>query len=172
MRLKKGISLLLLVMILIPAILTPVPATAQATIPPGEFDLILNVVGVYDFTITPGKENHFFMQARNNGTSPLTNIQFSADMSEGWTVTFNPNLLDTLSPGSSYTVDVNVVPPRTVSSREFDITLIAESAETRAVTSVFLRVEGPNTFWLWVGVGITALVIIAFIIIFLRFGRQ
>lgn len=165
---KLFYMLLIPVMLMVMLLTAPAPALAQE----GKFDLTLSVVGFYTTTAVPGEANNFFLQARNTGLSPITGIRFTADAPDGWEVTFNPDTLSTLSPGSSNTVEVHVVPPRAVNRGDYSINLIADAEETRAVTNVFLTVEATNTFWLWVGAGVTVLVIIGFIVIFLRFGRQ
>ena len=52
------------------------------------------------------------------------------------------------------------------------LTVIAEAAETRAVTSFMLSIEDGFSYWLWVGVGVAVLVIIGFIAVYRRFGNQ
>ncbi len=147
--------------------LSAMPAAAQ----PGKLDLTLYIAGPYPDPVTPGQDNHLFVTIRNNSNSPITHILFRSDAPEGWTVTFDPPGLDSLTENSSNTIDVNIVPPKSVENRDYNVTLIAEAAETRAVTSAYLRVEGGISYWLWIGIGIAVAVIIGFIIVFFRFGR-
>jgi uncharacterized membrane protein len=151
------------------AVLWPCSILAQAE----KTGLTLNVVSDgYNNTITAGQEKTIFLEVWNNGNIELTNIRLSADSPKGWTVEFNPGLIDNLAPGSSQTVDVILRPARDTEKGEYNVTLIADTNETRRVTSIFVRVESASLFWVWVGIGIAALLIAGAIVIFMRFGRE
>jgi uncharacterized membrane protein len=140
---------------------------------PGKFDLTLWVIsGDSANRIKPGQENHMFLEVRNNTNSSITNIRFSANAPDNWTAAFNPPTLDSLSGGSTYTIDVTVTPPSDASRGDYTVNLIATANETRAVASQYLRVEGGFSIWVWAGIGIAGLVLIAFIFIYLRIGRK
>jgi uncharacterized membrane protein len=147
--------------------------SAQAQ--PGKFDLTLWVVpgpGDSMDRTRPGQENHMFLEVRNNGNTPLTGIRFSSTTPDNWTVVFNPPSLDTLNIGSTYAVDVTVIPPANTGSGNYTVSMIATANETRAVTSAYLRVEGGLSIWAWVGFGVIGLIIIIFILIYLRNSRK
>jgi len=136
-------------------------------------DLSLRMLSEYYYKeVTPGEDNTLFMEIRNNGNKEITNIRFDSDKPQGWVVDFNPDSISYLSAGSSQTVDVNVIPSRDTGRGEYNLTFLAEANETRAATSTMLRVETGPSFWLWVGIGLAALVIAGFVIIYRRFGRQ
>ena len=122
--------------------------------------------------VIPGESTILFMEIRNNGTTVITDIKLRADKPEDWAVDFQPNSISYLSAGSSQTIDVNILPSQSANKGEYSITLLAEANETRSATSTILRVEGGPSFWLWIGIGVAALVIAGFVIVFLRFGRQ
>jgi uncharacterized membrane protein len=136
-------------------------------------DLSLRMLPNYYYKeVIPGEENTLFLELRNNGDKDISNIKFDSDRPEGWIVDFTPRSIDSLSAGSAHTIDVKVIPGHDTSRGEYNLTIIAEAVETRAVTSTMLRVESGPSFWLWVGVGVAALVIVGFVVIFFRFGRQ
>ncbi len=151
------------------AVLSPCSTLAQAE----KTGLTLNVVpdGYYN-TITAGQEKTIFLEVWNNDNTELTNIRLSADFPKGWTVEFNPGMIDSLTPGSSQTVDVLLRPDKNAKEGEYNVTLIADANETRRVTSIFVRVESASLFWLWVGIGIAVLLIAGSVFIFMRFGRE
>lgn len=168
-RIGKLLWLISLLLILISVLIFPVLIKAQS----GKFDLTLQVIpGDYSGKVTPGRDDHLFLEVRNNSNTSVTGLRFSASMPEGWKVAFNPPTLDSLNSGSTYTVDVTVTPPPNADNQNYTITFIATANETRAVTGYFLQVEGGTSNWLWVGAAVVALVIIGFIIIYLRFGRK
>ncbi|MFC1897003.1 NEW3 domain-containing protein [Chloroflexota bacterium] len=167
--LKKALWLLLLIAALIILLAPPVALLAQED----KVDLSLMMLPEYYYReVTSGEDNTLFMEIRNNGDKEITDIRFSSDKPEGWIVEFSPASISFLSAGSSQTIDVNVIPGQDTSRGEYNLTFLAEANETRTVTSTTMRIESGSSFWLWVGMGVAALVITGFVIIYLRFGRQ
>lgn len=165
---KKVIWLSLLVTVLLTFLASPVGLLAQED----KVDLSLRILPGYHYRdVIPGEDNTLFMEVRNNGDKEITDIKFDSDKPEGWVVDFKPGSISYLGAGSSQTVDVNIIPSRNTSRGEFNLTLLAEANETRTATSTMLRVENGSSFWLWVGLGVAALVTAGFIVIFLHFGR-
>lgn len=165
---KKVIWLSLMVTVLLTFLASPVGLLAQED----KVDLSLRILPGYHYRdVIPGEDNTLFMEVRNNGDKEITDIKFDSDKPEGWVVDFKPGSISYLGAGSSQTVDVNIIPSRNTSRGEFNLTLLAEANETRTATSTMLRVENGSSFWLWVGLGVAALVTAGFIVIFLHFGR-
>lgn len=165
-NLARLISLLLLVLTLA-AVLLPLPALAQTE----KTELTMNLIGDYYNGISAGKDNRFFLELRNDGTRDLTNIRLSADAPSGWVVEYNPSVVAQIPAGSLQTVDINIRPAAEVEKRDYMINLIAEANELRKVQSIWVNVRSA-TYWPWIGAGVAAIVIAAFIFIFLRFGRS
>lgn len=151
------------------AILPPGYALAQE-IKTG-LDLRL-VSGGFNDEVNPGEDNLFFMEITNSSSDTITNIEFSANSPKGWVVEFTPETIDVLSADNYLTVDVNIKPPKNTSKGRYTVTVIADSAETRRVMSIFVRVENGISVWTWVGAIVVAVVITGFVIIFRRFGRE
>ena len=169
MRFSLIIYWLLLCVMGLMLILSPGTVLAQEE----KIDLILRLIpDDYYKKVTPGEENILYLEIRNAGNKPITNIRLSSDEPEGWVVKFNPVSIDYLGANSFQTVDVNIEPASNAARDEYQVSLIAEASETRKVISTFFRVETATSIWLWVGVAVTALVVAGFIIIYLRFGRQ
>ena len=166
---QKVLRLSLLIAVLIMLLVSPVVLLAQEA----KVDLSLRMLPEYYYKeVIPGEDNTLFMEIRNNGDREINNIRFDSDKPEDWVVDFKPDKISYLSAGSSQTVDVNVIPSRDTGRGEYNLTFLAEANETRAVTSTTMRIESGSSFWLWVGIGLAALVIAGFVIIYLRFGRQ
>src|SRR4030042_5995009 len=165
MKISRKIYWIPLLVVGLMAVLWPCSmlATAEKT------GLTLNIVsdGYYN-VITAGQEKTVFLEVWNNGDTELTNIRLSADFPKGWAVEFSPGLIDNLTPGSSQTVDIMLRPDTDADKGEYNVTLIADANETRRGTSLFVRVESASLFWVWVGIGIAALLIAGFVVIFLR----
>ena len=167
-KLLVGIALLILIGTVSVAYTSSAVLAQEAKV-----DLFLRMLPDYYYKeVTLGEENTLFMEVRNNGNTGISNITFDSDRPKGWIVNFEPKSIDYLSAGSSQTIDVKVIPYSNSDKEEYNLTIIAEATETRAAIGTILRVETSPSIWLWVGLGVITLVIVGFIVIFLRFGNQ
>ncbi|MFC2034761.1 NEW3 domain-containing protein [Chloroflexota bacterium] len=166
---KKVLWLFIMIVGLLAYLVSPAMLLAQEA----RVDLTLRMLPEYYYKeVVFGEDNALLMELRNNGDKEATNIKFDSDKPEGWVIDFQPGSIDYLSAGGSQTIDVMVIPSRDTGRGEYNLTIVVESNETKAATSTRLRVENGSSFWLWCGLGIGALVIAGFVVIFLRFGRQ
>ena len=175
MKIDSKICWLALFIVGLMTILLPRLVLAQE----GIIDLTLTLAcgdSCYYKEVTVGKDNLCFLEVRNTGTRPITNIRLSSYKPEGWVIEFRPAEIDYLGYGSLQTVDVNIKPDAKTVKEEYRVTIIAEANEIRKVTSTWVTVTAqiptPTSFWLWVGVGVALVVVAGFIFIFVRFGRQ
>lgn len=168
MRISRKIYWLLLLVVGLVAVLWPCSILAQ----PEKTDLTLNIVYDGFRSLKAGEQRTMFLEVRNTGYSELTDIQLSADSPEGWTIEFSPPVIDKLASGSVQTVDVTLKSPDNAAKGDYNVAVIAQANETRRVTSVYVRVESSSLLWVWIGIGIAALLIAGSIVIFMRFGRE
>jgi hypothetical protein len=173
MRIKRNVGWIVLPAIIIAGVLAPCVVLAQLQ-PPKllQNDLTLNIVYDGFNSMKAGEERTLFLEVGNAGDNALTDIRLSADAPEGWTVSFSPNEIDSLAPGSFQTVDVMLKSADNTQRGDYNIAVIARAAETQRVTSIYTRVESSSLFWVWVAAGMGAVLIAGFVIIFLRFGRE
>ncbi len=169
MRFSLRLYWLLLCVMGLMLILSPGTVLAQEE----KIDLILRLIpGDYYKKVTPGEENILYLEIHNAGNKPITNIRLSSDEPEGWVVKFRPMSIDYLGAGSHQAIDVNVVVAPDTDKGKYTLTMIAEADQTRTVTSTVLRVENAFSLWQWVGLGMGALVIAGFAMVYRRFGRE
>ena len=168
MRISRKIYWLPLLVVGLAAVLWPCSMLAQVE----KTDLTLYIVYDGYRELTAGEERTMFLEVGNSGTRELTDIRLSADSPEGWTVEFSPALIDSLAPGSFQTVDVLLKTADDAAEGDYNIAVIGQANETRRVTSVYVRVESASLFWVWIGIGIAALLIAGFVLIFMHFGRE
>jgi uncharacterized membrane protein len=147
------------------------PATLLAQEDRTRLDLRL-LPGYYFSEVIPGERNTMYLDVVNTGEGAVTDITLRADMPEGWSVSFSPASVDYLAEGESHPVDIVVIPAEDARRGEYNVVLIAEANETRAVTSTTFRVESGASFWTWVGVVVVAVVVAGFTFVYLRMGRQ
>ena len=125
---------------------------------------------------TAGQDNTFTITLTNSGTGDLEKIEvmsLAKDRPANWTVTANPDKIDSLKAGDSKEIQVTVRPNEKTIAGDYNITLQAQPESRIAFASLQIRTTVLTpTVWGWVGVGIVVLVIIALAVIFIRFGRR
>jgi uncharacterized membrane protein len=154
------------------ALLALVPA-GQAAAQQERFELSLNVLpGYYYREITPGQETTLYLEIMNTGNQAINDIRLTSDNPKEWKVDLSPESIAYLGAGSSQSIDVTVTAPPGAGRGDYTLTIIAQASQTRTATSTVVHVVSSLSVWLWVGVGLAVLLIAAFVIIFLRFGRD
>jgi uncharacterized membrane protein len=107
----------------------------------------------------------------NTGTSALENVTFSSTQPSEWTVTFEPETLESVAPNETGTVTAVITPTGDAIAGDYVVTL--RSNATDADDSVELRVT-VETSLLWgiIGVGIIVAVFVGLGWVFRRYGRR
>jgi uncharacterized membrane protein len=168
MRTNRKIYWLLLLAVGLAAVLWPCSMLAQAE----KNDMTLNIVYDGFHSLKAGETRTVFLEVGNSGYKELTGIRLTSDSPAGWTVAFNPQVIDKLAAGSFQTVDITLKPADNEAKGDYNIAVIAQANEMRRVTSIYVRVESSSLFWVWVGAGVAALLIAGFVVIFIKFGRE
>ena len=135
-----------------------------------EFD-IDTVTGRLNTEVKSGEEKHVSILLVNTGTATIENIALSSDKPEGWSVTFNPEKIDSLEPDLKQEVDIIVKPPKRTIARDYVTTLIAESEHSSDRLKLRVTVL-TSTLWGWAGTGIAAGVIIGLVVLFRRLSMR
>ena len=145
-------------------------------------DLTAVVIASYDFIMITesgrlnaqtkaGEDNHIPILLVNTGTAAIEDVTLSATTPEGWSITFDPEKIDSLEPALEREIDVVIKPPKKTVAGDYLITLKADSE--RGIENLELRVTVlTSTLWGWAGIGIAAGVIAGLIILFRRLGRR
>jgi uncharacterized membrane protein len=137
------------------------------------FELIMfTETGRLNTKATAGEDNHFSIRLVNSGSAAIDDITFSSTKPQGWTITFNPEKMESLGEGLTQEMDVVISPPSKTIAGDYEITLRAESGDV-SPDSLKIRVTVLTpTIWGWVGVLIVLAVIAGVGVIFWRLGRR
>ncbi|WP_374711352.1 COG1470 family protein [Symbiobacterium terraclitae] len=161
-----------------------VPVYARSGSAEASLDLELEVLGKYGLQVTTpdgrlsfdavaGRKNGVTLEVKNTGTSPVTNINFSSTLPPNWSATFSPESIDSLAPGESRQVTVEVTPNSKALAGDYLLTLRARSGDSRAVDSADFRVAVQTpTLWGLAGIGVLAAVGGGLYWVFRTFGRR
>jgi len=124
-----------------------------------------------DTEATAGKDNHLTVIVVNSGSSPLEDLSFASTKPEGWAITYEPEKIDSLAPGTTQDVDVVITPPKKTVAGDWSVTLQAKSEQVSDSLNLRVTVLTP-TIWGWIGILIVVLVIAGVGVVFWRLGRR
>ncbi len=127
--------------------------------------------GMFNTKATSGKDNHFALQLKNNGSAAIEKITFTSSGPEGWTMKYNPADIESLDAGKTQDIDLSITPPDKTIAGDYMITLNVNSENSTDKIELRVTVQTP-TIWGWVGIGIIAIVIIGIGFIFAKLGRR
>jgi len=125
---------------------------------------------------TAGQDNYCSIVITNTGSGDLENITFESEIKgrpSGWSVSFDPDEIESLPVGGLREVEVDIKPARKTISGDYMVTISSEPESKYAFDSIDIRVTVLTpTIWGWVGVGIVVLVIAGLAWMFIRLGRR
>lgn len=156
--------------------LSPLPVLTQTALAQTDYTSLTLALrdgrDYYNYDVKAGQDNKFFLEVKNSGTLPISNIKISAEAPEGWSIQIQPAEIAYLTRGRLETLDVNIKPIGKSTKEQQRVIFIAESTEVPRQVETFWLTVKPAQFWLWVWAGVGALVVAGFVFVYLRFGRQ
>ena len=143
----------------------------------GRSDFIVRTTsGRLDIKAKAGESSYLPIAVTNIGTTILDKVTFSSSRPEGWSITFEPEKIESLSPDSSEEVEVAIKPPSKIIAGDYPVTLKFDSEPKPSVTELpelDIRVTvGTSTKWGWIGAGIVIAVIAGLVVGFRQLGRR
>ncbi len=124
-----------------------------------------------EFSMIPNQDNHITVQLLNAQTGTVNNMIFSAEIPEGWDITFTPNTLASLEPGVTQEIDVAITPPAGTQAGDYPLIVTASGDETEAEREYRIRVV-TSTPWGAAGIGIAVAIIVGLAIWFRQSGTR
>jgi phage gpG-like protein len=121
--------------------------------------------------ITSGKDNHYALIIKNNGSANIENISLSSTEPDGWKIKFDPADIEILEAGEQIEIDANISPASKTIAGDYIVSFTASSDNAEDDIELRLTVETP-TIWGIVGIAVIVIVIIAVAFIFIRLGRR
>ncbi|HLY67134.1 MAG TPA: NEW3 domain-containing protein [Chloroflexota bacterium] len=145
-------------------------------------DLKVTIVGNYKLDINPqqqlntsataGSAKTVQITLANTGTAAVQNISLSATgLPSGWTMTFSPDKVDSIDPGTLRNVQATLTPAAKAIAGDYSISLSASSTQASVNKDFRVTVESP-TIWGWVGIGIVVLVVAGLSWMFASYSRR
>jgi len=146
-------------------------------------DLKVGIVGSYKLDLTTptqqlntdataGQAKKVQVTVVNNGTAPIQNVSLSSTgLPSGWTVTYNPDKLDSIDPGTQRQVEATLTPAPKAIAGDYSITLSATSTQASINKDFRVTVNTP-TIWGWVGIGVVVVVVGGLVWLFQSYSRR
>lgn len=168
---------------LVPAGLYPVTIQAQSGDAQATTELGVEVVGQPSLTLTTpderisgdaeaGVETTFNLVLQNTGSAAARRISMTSTSPSGWTVTFEPEQIDSIEPGQFAEVVARVRPSENAIAGDYMLTFRARP-DGSATESLEYRVTiRTSTIWGVAGVALIAIAIGAVGVAVARFGRR
>lgn len=168
---------------IIPADVYPITVRAQSEDLEATIDLMADVVGEADLTLTTpdgrlsgsanaGAETTFKVWLQNTGTAAARNIELTSTTPNGWTVTFQPEIVDVVEAGAQVEVEAIMRPSEQAVAGDYIVNVRARP-EGGAQKSLEYRVTVyTSTLWGVAGVGLIALAVAVVGFAVSRFGRR
>jgi uncharacterized membrane protein len=108
---------------------------------------------------TPGKVSSFPFNVTNSGSADIKNLTFTAQAPKGWTVTFSPASLSSLTSNQTQPVTADVTPASGPNmAGDYVITLKGDNGTVSAKMTLRINIPAATTS-VWVIVGVAAIVI-------------
>ncbi|MBI4320370.1 MAG: hypothetical protein HY675_17920 [Chloroflexi bacterium] len=107
----------------------------------------------------------------NMGSAELKDVSFSSTKPDGWTITFNPEKLDSVPMNTTREVNVTIKPSEKAIAGDYVVSISASNAQTSDRKEFRVTVETPTT-WGWVGVVIVVAVVAGLVGVFRQLSRR
>ena len=122
-----------------------------------------------------GREKSFTLFLWNEGSAPISDVDFFSSKPKDWEVSFKPEKLSSLPPLTEEMkptkVNVIIKPKAKAIPGDYLVTLTASGKEDRESMELRVTVGAPMT-WGWIGVAIILVVIGSLLGLFARLGRR
>ena len=119
-----------------------------------------------------GSATSLSLSITNSGTAAVTNVKFAGTPPSGWTVTFDPESIDSLGANETKTVTAKLVPSADAVAGDYVVTLRATGDQsTSSSTDIRFTVE-TSLQWAIVGLALIVAVVAGLWWVFQRYGRR
>jgi len=160
-----------------------IPVTAVSASETLSLDFKVTITGTYAMTLsTPtgnldvdtvaGKGSVVTLEITNTGTAALSNITLSSySLPTGWTADFDSTTINSIAAGESAQVTATITPASDAINGNYAVQLKAKADQATSTVGLYAKVK-TSTVWGVVGIAIVAVVIVALVFVFRKFGRR
>lgn len=161
----------------------PITVFARGGDAEASLDLTAEVVGRSSLSLTTpdgrlsgraeaGSETTYTLVLQNTGSAPARNIEMANSAPNGWEVTFEPETIAELPPGTQQEVTARVQPPDSAIAGDYVVTFRARPEDVSAESVEFRVTVHTSTLWGVAGVALVAVAVVVVGLAVARFGRR
>jgi uncharacterized membrane protein len=107
----------------------------------------------------------------NDGTGDLANVQITSTAPRDWTVTFEPETLETVAAGQTAEVTATIVPSNDAIAGDYVVTFTATGGDVSDEIEIRITIE-TSPLWGFVGIGLIVAVLAGLWWVFRTYGRR
>jgi uncharacterized membrane protein len=147
-----------------------------------QLNLTADLLGSYGLSATPeaysaqltsGGSTSMTVTVTNTGQSTVTSVKLDVTPPDStWSVTTSPLEVQSLAPGASATFTVQVTSPSDAVAGDY---LLSATASSDQVSSSSFQVRvtvNASTLWVYIGLLIAIIAIVAVVLLFRKYGRR
>lgn len=161
----------------------PITVTATAGDQSATAELQVEIVGNVAFRLTTpdqrlsgnasaGQRKDLQVLVVNDGTAPVTAVTLAGTAPSGWEVTFEPETVAQVAPGTPETVTVHLTPSGSAIAGDYNVTLTASTADG-SQESIDMRITVDTSLsWGLIGIALILLTLVGLSWVFQRYGRR
>lgn len=161
----------------------PITITAQGDDVQASLDLTAEVTGQPSLSITTpdgrlsgqvytGRETSLKLVVQNTGSASAQGVKLSASAPSGWTVTFDPEVLDEIATNAQSEVTLKIKPADNAIAGDYMLTLRATPSQGASKSVDFRVTVLTSTLWGITGVVLIAIAVGVVMLAVIRFGRR
>ena len=139
----------------------------------GTFSMLLSTpTGLVSGTITAGKQKQVELVIHNTGSAELKDINLVSTSSPiRWEVTFNPNIIKSITPGNSVAVNAVIKADKKAIPGDYVTNIESRTPETTSRLTYRMSVETPLLLG-WIGIIIIIIALGTVYYLFRKYGRR
>jgi uncharacterized repeat protein (TIGR01451 family) len=119
-----------------------------------------------------GKATTFQVVVSNTGTAPAQGVELSANAPSGWTVSFDPKVIDQIPAGNQIQVTANLTPADKAVAGDYIVTVNARTVDGATKSADFRITVATSTLWGVVGIALIAIAVGVVAMAVTHFGRR
>jgi uncharacterized repeat protein (TIGR01451 family) len=119
-----------------------------------------------------GKATTFQVVVSNTGTAPAQGVELSANAPSGWTVSFDPKVIDQIPAGNQIQVTANLTPADKAVAGDYIVTVNARTVDGATKSADFRISVATSTLWGVVGIALIAIAVGVVAMAVTHFGRR
>ncbi|MCX8023869.1 MAG: NEW3 domain-containing protein [Thermanaerothrix sp.] len=161
----------------------PITIIAQGNDVQASLDLTAEVTGQPSLSITTpdgrlsgqvytGRETSIKLVVQNTGSAPAQGVKLSASAPNGWTVTFDPEVVEEIAANEQTEVTLKVKPADNAIAGDYMLTLRATPTQGASKSVDFRITVLTSTLWGITGVILIAVAVGVVMLAVIRFGRR